>query len=47
MTDSYKVVYFIEAMDDLCEIYSYNANELLILETAVVQLKCIRKKFIH
>ena len=44
MTDSYKVGYSIEAMDDLREIYSYIANKLLVPETAVAQLERIRKK---
>ena len=44
MTDSYKVGYSIEAMDDLREIYSYIANELLVPENAVAQLERIRKK---
>ncbi len=47
MTDSYKVGYSVEAMDDLREIYSYIANELFVPETAVVQPERIRKKFVH
>ncbi|WP_242822714.1 hypothetical protein [Lachnoanaerobaculum saburreum] len=47
MTDSYKVGYSVEAMDDLREIYSYIANELFVPENAVVQPECIRKKFVH
>ena len=34
MTDSYKVGYSVDALDDLREIYSYIANELLVPETA-------------
>lgn len=34
MTDSYKVGYSVDALDDLREIYSYIANELLAPETA-------------
>lgn len=30
MTDSYKVGYSVDALDDLREIYSYIANELLV-----------------
>ena len=44
MTDSYKVGYSVEAIDDLREIYSYITNELLVQETAVAQLERIRKK---
>ena len=47
MTDSYKVGYSVEAIDDLREIYSYITNELLVQETAVAQLERIRKKFVH
>ena len=38
MTDSYKVGYSVDALDDLREIYSYIANELLVPETASAQL---------
>ena len=38
MTDSYKVGYSVDALDDLREIYSYIANELLAPETATSQL---------
>ena len=38
MTDSYKVGYSVDALDDLREIYSYIANELLAPETATAQL---------
>ena len=36
MTDSYKVGYSVDALDDLREIYSYIANELLAPETSGV-----------
>ncbi len=44
MTDSYKVGYSVDALDDLREIYSYIANELLVPETATAQLSRIRKE---
>ena len=44
MTDSYKVGYSVDALDDLREIYSYIANELLVSETASAQLSRIRKE---
>jgi toxin ParE1/3/4 len=44
MTDSYKVGYSVDALDDLREIYSYIANELLVPETASAQLSRIRKE---
>lgn len=44
MTDSYTVGYSVEALDDLREIYSYIANELLVPETAAAQLDRIRKE---
>ena len=44
MTDSYNVGYSVYALDDLREIYSYIANELLVPETAAAQLGRIRKK---
>ena len=44
MTDSYKVGYSVDAFDDLREIYSYIANELLVPETASAQLSRIRKE---
>ena len=44
MTDSYKVGYSVDALDDLREIYSYVANELLVPETAVAQLGRIQKE---
>ena len=34
MTDSYNVVYSVDALGDLREIYSYIANELLVPKTA-------------
>lgn len=44
MTDSYKVGYSVDALDDLREIYSYIANELLVPETVAAQLSRIRKE---
>lgn len=44
MMDSYKVGYSVDALDDLREIYSYIANELLVPETATAQLGRIRKE---
>ncbi|EOS71558.1 hypothetical protein C818_00361 [Lachnospiraceae bacterium MD308] len=44
MTDSYKVSYSVDALDDLREIYAYIADELLVPETAVAQLERIRKE---
>ena len=44
MTDSYNVGYSVDALGDLREICSYIANELLVPETAAVQLGCIRKE---
>lgn len=44
MTDSYKVEYSVDALDDLREIYYYIANKLLVPETAVAQVGRIRKK---
>ena len=44
MTDSYNVGYSVDALDDLREIYSYIANELLVPETASTQLSRIRKE---
>ena len=46
MTDSYNVGYSVDALDDLRELHSYIANELLVPKTAVAQLRCIRKKFV-
>ena len=36
MTDSYKVGYSVEALDDLREIYSYIANEFLVILSILV-----------
>lgn len=47
MTDSYKVGYSVDALDDLREIYSYIANELLAPETATAQLGTYEKRFVH
>lgn len=44
MTDSYKIGYSVDALDDLREIYSYIVNELLAPETATAQLRRIRKE---
>ena len=44
MTDSYKVGYSVDALNDLREIYAYIANELLVPETAGAQLVRIRKE---
>ena len=44
MTDSYNVSYSVDALDDLREIYSDIANELLVPKTAVAQLGRIRRK---
>ena len=44
MMDSYNVGYSVDALDDLREIYSYIANELLVPETASTQLSRIRKE---
>lgn len=44
MTDSYNVVYSVDALGDLREIYSYIANELLVPKTAAAQLGRIRKE---
>ena len=46
MTDCYNVDYSLEVLDDLREIYSYIANELLVPKTAVAKLGRIRKKFV-
>lgn len=43
MTNNYKVGYSEAALDDLREIYTYIANELLVPETAASQLRRIRK----
>lgn len=44
MTENYMVSYSQDALDDLKEIYSYIANELLVSKTAVEQVKRIRKQ---
>lgn len=44
MTENYKVSYSENALDDLKEIYAYIANELLVPETAAVQVRRIRKE---
>ena len=44
MTDSYNVDYSVDSLDDLREIYSYIANELLVPEIAKAQLRRIRKE---
>ena len=44
MTDKYKVGYSADALDDLCQIYAYIANELLVPETAAAQVGRIRKE---
>lgn len=42
MTDLYDIGYSADALGDLREIYSYIANELLVLETATAQLRRIQ-----
>ena len=44
MTDSYKIGYSVDALDDLREIYSYIVNELLAPETVTAQPGRIRKE---
>ena len=44
MTDSYNVDYSVDALDDLREIYSYIANELLVPKTAKAQLRRNQKE---
>lgn len=44
MTDNYHISYSEDALNDLREIYAYIANELLVPETAVEQIKRIRKE---
>ena len=46
MTDSYKVGYSVDALDDLREIYSYIANELLAPEMPTSQLSEMIDSFI-
>lgn len=43
MTENYIVNYSEDAFDDLREIYTYIANELLVPETAAAQVSRIRK----
>lgn len=47
MTESYIVRYSEDALNDLREIYTYIANELLVPETAASQVGRIRKRFVH
>ena len=47
MTDSYKVGYSVDALDDLREIYSYIANELLAPETLLLSWATYEKRFVH
>ena len=44
MTESYIVSYSGDALDDLREIYTYIANELLVPEIAAAQVERIRKE---
>ncbi len=44
MTENYTVGYSEEALNDLREIYAYIANELLVPETAAMQVGRIRKE---
>ncbi|MDD7739108.1 MAG: type II toxin-antitoxin system RelE/ParE family toxin [Fusicatenibacter sp.] len=44
MTERYSVSYSESALDDLREIYTYIANELLVPETAAAQVRRIRKE---
>ena len=44
MTENYKVSYSGDALNDLREIYTYIANELLVPETAAAQVGRIRKE---
>ncbi len=44
MTDQYSIQYSKDALDDLREIYSYIANELMVPETASGQISRIRKQ---
>jgi toxin ParE1/3/4 len=44
MMENYKVGYSADALDDLREIYTYIANELLVPETAAAQVGRIRKE---
>lgn len=44
MTENYTVSYSEDALNDLREIYTYIANELLVPETATAQVVRIRKE---
>lgn len=44
MTENYTVSYSEDALNDLREIYTYIANELLVPETATAQVGRIRKE---
>lgn len=44
MKDNYKVSYSEDALNDLREIYTYIAKELLVPETAALQVSRIRNK---
>ena len=44
MTENYTVSYSVDALNDLREIYTYIANELLVPETAAAQVGRIRKE---
>lgn len=44
MSDSYKVIYSPEALDDIRNIYSYIAFDLKVPDTAQVQVDRIRKE---
>jgi toxin ParE1/3/4 len=44
MSDTYKVIYSPEALDDIRKIYSYIAFELLVPDTALNQVNRIRKE---
>jgi toxin ParE1/3/4 len=44
MSDTYKVIYSPEALDDMRKIYSYIAFELQVPDTALNQVNCIRKE---
>lgn len=44
MTENYTVSYSEDALNDLREIYTYSADELLVPETATAQVRRIRKE---
>ena len=44
MSDSYKVIYSPEALDDIRNIYSYIAFDLKVPDTAQIQVDRIRKE---